>query len=251
MSDYSVELTKQLSNSHKEGIKEFLGYLYKLVEVELKGASSILEIGAGAGISKIFLPQLNILRTDIFSFKENGVEGGVNSHFLSFETDSFYSGLAIDVMHHLECPLVALEELKRVCNLAQGGRIILVEPYVSIISYPIYRIFHKEKTSNPWSRNYSEPFVGTKPEDGDQALSKLLFSKKQGRNLLANHFPPQKYRIKIRIFSVLSFFSTGGLNNPLPTSKVLIRFILLIERLIPQVLLRIIGSRCIIVIEEI
>jgi len=251
MSNYDKELRKQLLNSEKPGIKEFLRILYGLVSVEVKNAKNILEIGSGAGISKMHLHSLNILRTDLFDFPMSEVKGGIDSHSLPFNDKIFDSSLAIDVLHHLEKPLTALNELKRVTNLKEGGRIVLVEPFVTILSYPIYKIFHSEKTSNPWRKKYSEQFISNMPEDGDQALSRLLFASKEGEVLLLELFPKQEFRIRIKIFSIFSFFITGGLSRPMPISRKIVQIIFKLESHLPQTLLKILGSRCIVVIESI
>ena len=250
MSSYDKQLRKQLNNSNRPGINEFLLNLYNLVLMEIEKSKSVLEIGAGAGISKRFLSQINILRTDLFEFPESDVKGNINSHSLPYLDNSFQTSLGIDVLHHLVSPLDALKELKRITNFECDGKIVLIEPYVTLLSYPIYRIFHSEKTSNPWISKYSEPFISTRPEDGDQSLSRLLFSKKSGRKLLFELFPAENYRIRLRIFSVLSFFLTGGVNNPLPTPRRFVRMTILVENLIPQALFKILGSRCLIVIEK-
>lgn len=250
MTSYDKELTKQLENSEKPGIHEFMKNLYRLVHDEVKESRDILEVGSGAGISKMHLGALNILRTDIFEFPLNNVRGGVDSHRLPFADSSFDSCIAIDVLHHLANPLIALAELKRVNSFKNSGRIVLIEPYVTALSYPIYKLFHSEKTSNPWLSKYSEPFISEKPEDGDQALSRLLFTKSEGRALILEIFPIQDYRIDIKIFSIFSFFVTGGLSRPLPVSRKFVKSLFKLENRLPQLVLKILGCRCIIVIES-
>ncbi len=250
MQSYEKELERQLFNSQKSGIREFLRFLYNEIVAEIGQTHKILEIGAGAGISRFFLPSLNIYRTDIFEFPTSGVEGSVDSQSLPFEDKSFNSAIAVDVLHHLERPLLALEELKRVTNLETGGRIVIVEPYVSLFSYPIYRIFHTERTRNPWINTYSEPFIGDKPEDGDQALSRLLFTSTKGTEGLLQLFPQNQYCIRIKVFSIISFFITGGLSKPFPIRDGIVRQIYRCEASLPQWILKLFGSRCKIVIEK-
>jgi hypothetical protein len=250
MTSYDRELTKQLENSEKPGIQEFMKNLYRLVHEEIKDSRNILEVGSGAGISKMHLSNLNILRTDIFEFPLNNVKGGVDSHKIPFADSSFDSCIAIDVLHHLINPLTALTELKRVNNFDDFGRIVLIEPYVTAFSYPIYKLFHTEETSNPWLKKYSEPFTSEKPEDGDQALSRLLFTRSEGRALILKLFPAQEYRIDVKIFSIFSFFVTGGLSRPLPVPRKLVKSLFKLESCFPQSVMRILGSRCIIVIES-
>ena len=251
LSNYDLNLRRQFVNSDRPGLNEFLHYLYRLVFNEIATSAKVLEIGAGAGISKKFQGETNVFRTDLFEFPESEVKGGVDSHQLPFQDKDFEFCMAIDVLHHLEFPLATLKELKRVTNFENAGKIVFIEPYVSFFSYPIYRIFHDEKTSNPWFRNYSEPFISSKPEDGDQALSRLLFTQKNGVNQITNLFPEGKYQIQVRVFSILSFFVTGGLNKPLPIPRLLVKVIIFLENLIPQHIMRYLGSRCLIVIENV
>lgn len=251
MSNYDLKLRKQYTNSNKPGISEFLGYLYGLVFDEIAASTKVLEIGAGAGISKKYQGQAEVFRTDLFEFPESEVKGGVDSHQLPFQDHDFESSMAIDVLHHLEFPLATLKELKRVTNFENDGKIVFIEPYVSLFSYPVYKIFHTEKTSNPWFCNYTEPFISSKPEDGDQALSRVLFTQKKGANLIADIFPKEKFQIQVKVFSILSFFITGGLNKPLPSPRILVRAIIFFESFIPQYIMRFLGSRCLIIIENV
>jgi hypothetical protein len=250
MIDYGKELRKQLANSDKPSINEYLTHLYLLVSDEISNSKQILEIGAGAGMSKKFLKDHEIFRTDLFSFLENDVKGDIDAHALTFEESRFNSCIAIDVLHHLRSPITSLSEMKRITNFTGGGSIVLIEPYVSLFSYPFFRIFHTERTSNPWITQYSEPFSTHRPEDGDQSLSKLLFIKRGGRKILSRVFPTELYTVEVYIFSVFSFFITGGLSRPLPLPRRVVRITFQLERLIPQFILRFTGSRCLIIIKE-
>jgi len=244
-------LNRQWANSSKSGISNYLTYLYKLIYLEVFNSKNIIEIGAGAGISKKFLNSLNILRTDLFEFQYNNVIGQINCENLPYPNQSFDAAIAVDVLHHLKSPINALSELKRITDLSDEGKIIIVEPYVSHFSYLIYKFFHSELTSNPWKNSYAEPFINSTPEMGDQALSKVLFFQKPGIEILNDVFPKNKFKIECRIFSILSFFVTGGLNKPLPMPNLLVNIIIKIENVLPKTLFRFLGSRCIIVIEKV
>jgi SAM-dependent methyltransferase len=244
-------LNRQWANSSKSGINNYLTYLYKLIYLEVFNSKNIIEIGAGAGISKKFLNSLNILRTDLFEFQYNNVIGQINCENLPYPNQSFDAAIAVDVLHHLKSPINALSELKRITDLSDEGKIIIVEPYVSHFSYLIYKFFHSELTSNPWKNSYAEPFINSTPEMGDQALSKVLFFQKPGIEILNDVFPKNKFKIECRIFSILSFFVTGGLNKPLPMPNLLVNIIIKIEDVLPKTLFRFLGSRCIIVIEKV
>ena len=55
--------------------------------------------------------------------------------------------------------------------------------------------------------------------------------------------------LSVTYFSPISFFATGGLSNPLSISKKLIAFLIKIEQLLPQNILKLIAARQILFIE--
>ena len=61
------------------------------------------------------------------------------------------SVLGIDVIHHLARPAAFFSEAARV--LGPGGRLAVVEPWVTPFSFPIYRWLHQEGCRldlDPW-----------------------------------------------------------------------------------------------------
>ena len=75
---------------------------------------------------------------------------------LPFREGAFDAVVGLDVLHHLAAPRSFFAEAARV--LRPGGRLVLVEPWVSPFSYPIYRWLHQEgcrACPDPW-----EPFPG-------------------------------------------------------------------------------------------
>src|SRR5581483_7451274 len=61
---------------------------------------------------------------------------------LPFATASLERIAFVDVLHHLAAPLVFFAEAARV--LAPGGEIVAIEPWITPLSYPIYRWIHHE-----------------------------------------------------------------------------------------------------------
>ena len=160
--------------------KPVLADVYAVWFEVLLGALSVshrrvLELGAGPGFfsdyAKRRRPELTWIAADILETPENDlVAYGLQMPFRSGALDAI---LALDVVHHFARPRTFFEEAARV--LAPGGCVAVVEPWVTPLSYPIYRGLHQEGCTlglDPWL-----PFgdVSTKePFDGDAAVVWLL-----------------------------------------------------------------------------
>jgi SAM-dependent methyltransferase len=82
----------------------------------------------------------------------------------------------LDVLHHLASPLRFFQEAARA--LRPGGSVVCVEPWITPLSYPIYRFVHHEGCD--LSRDVEAPFAkaGSKPAyEGDNSIPTLLVRK--------------------------------------------------------------------------
>lgn len=244
--DYKAELLKQRQSiMSNKSLQRYFKFLYSLVSSELGESKEILEVGSGAGVSKLFLKN-RIVRTDFLEFPEFGVKGECRMESLPFQNASFEVVLAIDSIHHSAHPLKAIDEFLRVVK--NDGRIILIEPYVSLFSYLPFKIFHHEETSwnfkeSPLKENNSNVI---NPAIGDQGVSKLIIETIGNKQRTIR----TDLAIQTHYFSPFSFFATGGVLNPLKTPCVLINALIAIESRIPQGMMRYIASRVRIVIEK-
>ena len=97
--------------------------------------TTILEIGAGSGHFQKFFP--NAISTDII--EAPWLDAVLDAHFLPFQNKSLNNIVLFDVLHHLPEPSRFFSEAQRV--LKPTGRIILMEPYISWVSFLVYRLF--------------------------------------------------------------------------------------------------------------
>ena len=238
--EYRSQLLTQLANAKSPAIAEYLNWLYAQIASELSQEEKILEIGAGAGISKLFLGNLDIHRTDLLSHDQNEVQPNVNAETLPFLDGEFQSAFAVDMIHHVPFPYKVVSELIR--TTSPRGKIIFVEPYVSFFSYFIYKIFHREKTSIRLKFSPEVAVVGNMASDGDQSVCQKIFFSKTGQEYLSRFLPEETVTSR-QLISPFSFFLTGGVNNPFKISPKLIRLVLKLEKRIPQRLLKLIASR--------
>jgi SAM-dependent methyltransferase len=252
MGSYDNVLKAQKENVSIPSLYCYFQNLYAFVRANVKNSEKILEIGAGAGVSKIFLEKYDIVRTDYLRGTDDSVLGEIDVQSLPYEGSSFDVVFGIDFLHHIPEPFTALREMKRVVFTEghSSGKILMIEPHVSFVSFPIYRMFHEEKTSKKIKIDYYSVFSNSDPQDGDQSIPGYIFLRKQGKEILNEIFPPTVYKINITFLNILAFFATGGINRPFGTPAWLVRMFLFVENLFPNWVMKLLGSRMLIVIEK-
>ncbi|HSO12569.1 MAG TPA: class I SAM-dependent methyltransferase [Anaerolineales bacterium] len=113
---------------------------YRLIAQNLSGLpdGKIVELGSGLGNIHEVIP--DCIRTDLFPYA--WIDRVENAYQLSFENESVSDLILTDVFHHLQYPGTALNELHRV--LRRNGRVVMLEPYISLLGGIIYGVLHKE-----------------------------------------------------------------------------------------------------------
>ena len=125
---------------------------------EVPPASRVVEVGAGPALfaryARAHRSDLRWAATDLAPATGNDVVA--DAHALPFRTASVDAIVGLDVLHHLARPRTFFAEAARI--LSPGGRLALVEPWVTPFSFVVYRFFHQEdcvEPADPWS-----PFSG-------------------------------------------------------------------------------------------
>jgi SAM-dependent methyltransferase len=135
----------------------------------VEGLYPVVEIGAGPGFFKEYFPQL--ISTDVVPTPYVDVVCDAGS--LPFQSGSVGGLVMVDVLHHLPKPLEFLAEAGRI--LQPGGRLAMIEPWITVPSYLLYRYFHHEDCS--LAVDVRRPFgeLGKRAFDGNAAIPfKLL-----------------------------------------------------------------------------
>jgi SAM-dependent methyltransferase len=200
-----------------------------------------IEIGSGPGLAQEIIPELEL--SDV-------VQAPWHAHQLAAEALPFGDGqvgalVLFDVLHHLRSPARFLTEATRV--LPPGGRVVLCEPYVSPLSFPVYRFLHEEGCSLSVDPLASSLATGSSdPFDGNQAIPTLLFGRH--RHALARRFPSLPL-VKLERLAGPAYPASGGFSGrPLPGP--LFRALLAIEDHLPAFAFRLIGFRLLAVLER-
>jgi SAM-dependent methyltransferase len=116
--------------------RSFYERILGLVDTTLPGR--IVELGSGIGNLKTHLP--HAICTDLFP--NSWLDVACDGYELPFACGTLSHLILFDVFHHIERPAAFLREASRV--LTPEGRLILFEPYISLISFPVYGLLHHE-----------------------------------------------------------------------------------------------------------
>jgi hypothetical protein len=120
-------------------LRKIYGRFYHLIRHALAPLPGpIVEIGSGIGAVKEFIP--SCITTDVFP--NVWLDQQENAYALTFPDSSLSNLILLDVFHHLAYPGTALNEFDRV--LSVNGRVILLEPAMSLLGKLVYGLFHHE-----------------------------------------------------------------------------------------------------------
>ncbi|MSQ87568.1 MAG: class I SAM-dependent methyltransferase [Alphaproteobacteria bacterium] len=161
-----------------------------------------LEIGGGSGVFKEFAP--DTISTDILAAP--WLDLVADAQTLPFTASSFSNVVMFDVLHHIEFPRRFFIEASRV--LKPGGRIIMVEPGITPLSWPFYRFIHPEPvrmTDDPLYEGVADP--ARDAFDANQSIPTLLFGRHRER--FAKIFPEFKL-VEKQWLSLFAYPLSGG-----------------------------------------
>jgi SAM-dependent methyltransferase len=204
-------------------------------------AGPTLEVGGGSGNLKSYLA--DVITSDIQPVPWLDVVA--DAHCLPFAAGSFGNIVLFDVLHHLQRPRLFLLEAERV--LRPGGRVIMVEPAITPLSWLLYKVLHDEPvrmSDNPLAEGgidaTKDPFAS------NQSIPTLLFGRYRHR--AARTFPHLRLIEKRRI-AYLGYPLSGGFKRwsllPIWAVGPLLR----LERWLEPVLQRVMAFRLLAVME--
>jgi SAM-dependent methyltransferase len=200
-----------------------------------------VELGAGSGNLKGLFSEL--ISTDILFAP--WLDTALDAQELPFKDFSLDNLVLLDVLHHLQEPVRLFYEAER--TLRPGGRMILLEPYISWASFLVYDLFHHETVQ--WHRNplLTNPGRHHKPTmDANQAIPTLMFEKYR-QEFMAT-FPSLRIKRLERRDPLIYPFS-GGFHHPTLIPHSLWRPLCCIERLLRPVN-RYLAFRLFVVLEK-
>ncbi len=164
-----------------------------------------LEIGSGPGFARDFIAGLEL--SDVVRAPWHDRE--VSADSLPFGEASLGAIVALDVLHHLAAPARFFAEAER--TLRPGGRVVLCEPYLSPVSFPVYKFLHDEPVDTRADPLADFSAVAARdPFASNQAIPTLLFGAR--RATFAAAFPRLAVR-RIEHLAGLSYPASGGFSR--------------------------------------
>ncbi|MDO8547304.1 MAG: class I SAM-dependent methyltransferase [Nitrospirales bacterium] len=173
-----------------------------------------LELGGGTGNLKEFAPA--VVCTDVVA--RPWLDVVADAQHLPIAAGTVSNIVLFDVLHHIENVRLFFDEAVRV--LRPGGRIVVMDPYISWVSWPVYHYAHPEPVDfGQDPLRLRPPQADRAPFDANQAVATMLFE----RNYAAFH--RQYPQLDKRTHRRLAFFAyplSGGFEHPslLPASFV-------------------------------
>ena len=221
-------------------LRELYTIWYQEMASQIK-AGNTLELGGGSGNFKEFAP--NVVSTDIIPLP--WIDVVADAQNLPFPDRSFDNIVMFDVLHHIENVTLFFDEALRV--LRSGGRIAIMEPYISSFSWPIYYFLHPEPTNfeqDPLV--WVEPSPERKPFDGNQAFATILFEKRF--DAFQKKYPVfiKKYHHRMAFFA---YPLSGGFDRPSLLPVQLLKPVLTLEKAL-SFMSRLLAFRILVVLEK-
>lgn len=172
MSRQRLEEHRQLWEA-KPVLRDVYAVWFDALLEALGGSADVLEVGAGPGFLSVHARQRarggTWLAADLVPARWNDLAADATR--LPFRDGSFDAIAAVDLVHHLSHPAAFFAEARRV--LRPGGRVVAVEPWVTLLSFPVYRWLHQEGCRprlDPWQPFGPSATGGKDPFEGDAAV---------------------------------------------------------------------------------
>jgi SAM-dependent methyltransferase len=172
--------------------------IFKLLPEKINGP--VIELGSGGGFLKEYIPDL--ITSEILAIPTVDVQ--FDGQSMPFKHASVRAVVMLDVFHHIPDTSTFLAQVAHI--LKPGGRLIMIEPWVTPWSRFVYRYLHHEPFRpevNDWRFQKGGPLTGA-----NSALPWMVFDR--DRQKFEYRFPELQIK-KIRLHTPFCYLVSGGL----------------------------------------
>jgi len=195
-------------------------------------AGRIVEIGSGIGNFGEF--QSDVVLTD--QSIQPWIDLTCNAYRLPFRNQTVSHLVMVDVFHHLSAPRAFFESARSI--LANNGRIIVLEPYISLTSAVVYGVLHDEPIA--W-RAKIETTPATEYYAAQGNATRLLFGDLD--------WLPGWRVVHREAFSAFGYVFSGGFSKPAFYPRKLLPMFNSVDRALSH-FPKLFGARCLIVLAK-
>lgn len=165
------------------------------------GPGGVVEIGSGAGFLDTRLP--GVVTSEVFPCPD--VDVVLDARALPFRAGALRAIVMTDVLHHLPDVRAFLRDATRCVR--SGGRMVMIEPWVTSWSSWVYRKLHHEPF-DPTAREWSFPASGPL-SSANGALPWIVFERDAAT--FAAEFPEWRL-VEKRLAMPLRYLLSGGVS---------------------------------------
>jgi len=240
-------MSKEILDQHRVlwEKKKVTRYLYNkwygdIREVLVSGPT--VELGAGTGNFKEFMP--SAVSSDIVFCEWLDVVSDAMA--LPYRDGSVGNFVLIDSIHHVKRPIAVIDEMQR-C-LKKGGRIVILDVYISPLSYLYYNFLHKEDVDlSSDVFNMADDAVEKAPFSSNQAIATLLFFR--GIERFMKRYPRLKV-IRREVRDFLLYPLSGGVEGAQLVPFSMTGFLESVDKWGLKILGSKVAARCLVVLEK-
>ena len=196
-------------SSKNKNVKYLLSNRFGWMNKHIKENDVGIEVGSGSGFTKDFIKNKNFKLTDL-SNDEHLDYKNIDAQNTKFEKESFDYVIASNMIHHIPYPIKFFKEMHRI--LKKNGRLLIFEPYSSIVTQLITIIMRHEGfdfTVDVWDEKKPKSDE-TDVWSGNIAVSNLIFDNKPlFKEKMSNYFSLEYEEL----CECLIFLNSGGVTS--------------------------------------
>ncbi len=210
MSSSTTNNRQSAEEGRNANLDALLRERHRFVGDHTRPGETVLEIGAGIGISRRYLPDVALIQTDVEA--NQWIDVVTSGESLPFKDETFDAIVCIAALHHMDHPLKALQEMARV--LKPSGKACIMEAHSSLLLRSLLRVTGHEYVDtsiDPFGPNSCQSRNGDN-WDGNNVVGDLLFA---DLDRLKGVIPDLSC-VYHRYTETLLFINSGGVNYKAP-----------------------------------